>query len=74
MARSQMPNSASSQFFFTLSDDYTQSLDGKYAAFGYVVAGWETVEAAVKIPTNSDDLPSVEIRIEKITFVTPVAE
>ena len=74
MARSSGYDSASSQFFFTLSDNYTQSLDGKYAAFGYVVAGWETVEAAVKIPTNSDDLPSVEIRIEKITFVTPVAE
>ena len=74
MARSSEYDSASSQFFFTMSDSAAPSLDGKYAAFGYVVSGWETVLAAVEIPTNSSDLPSVEIRIEKITFVTPVAE
>jgi peptidyl-prolyl cis-trans isomerase B (cyclophilin B) len=74
MARSGAPDSASSQFFFTLSDSAAPSLDGKYAAFGYVVAGWDVIEEAVKIPTNSNDLPSVAILMEKITFVTPVAE
>ena len=74
MARSSEYDSASSQFFFTMSDSAAPSLDGKYAAFGYVVAGWETVKAAGNISTNSNDLPSVEIRIEKITFVTPVAK
>ncbi|WP_017324652.1 peptidylprolyl isomerase [Synechococcus sp. PCC 7336] len=34
MARSRAPNSASSQFYFTLSDQ--PQLDGRYAVFGYV--------------------------------------
>ena len=74
MARANGYDSASSQFFFTMSDSAAASLDGQYAAFGYVVAGWEVVEAASKIETNSNDLPSVSILMEKITFVTPVAE
>ena len=73
MARSSDFDSASSQFFFTLSDSAAPSLDGKYAAFGYVVAGWETVEAAAKIPT-SNEKPTTDILIETITFVTPVTE
>lgn len=44
MARSQSPNSASSQFYFGLSDDIG-FLDGDYAVFGYVTKGMETVEA-----------------------------
>ncbi|MEB3161425.1 MAG: peptidylprolyl isomerase [Synechocystis sp.] len=42
MARSQLPDSASSQFYFTLSDD-TGFLDGDYAVFGYVTQGMDTV-------------------------------
>jgi|GEM_PF-1387464 len=45
MARSSTGyDTASSQFFFTLSDDYTSSLDGLYAAFGYVTEGWDIIE------------------------------
>ncbi|GBF79143.1 peptidylprolyl isomerase [Aphanothece sacrum] len=42
MARSQPPDSASSQFYFALSD--LDFLDGDYAVFGYVKQGMETVE------------------------------
>jgi peptidyl-prolyl cis-trans isomerase B (cyclophilin B) len=42
MARSQMPDSASSQFYFTLSDE-TGFLDGDYAVFGYVTQGMDVV-------------------------------
>lgn len=42
MARSQMPNSASSQFYFTLSD--LGFLDGSYAVFGTVADGMEVVD------------------------------
>ncbi len=42
MARSQSPNSASSQFYFALDDIYF--LDGSYAVFGYVTEGMELVE------------------------------
>jgi peptidyl-prolyl cis-trans isomerase B (cyclophilin B) len=43
MARSQMPNSASSQFYFALSDDLG-FLDGDYAVFGYVSKGMDVVD------------------------------
>ena len=51
MARSQDPNSASSQFFICYSDDCT-FLDGNYAAFGKVIEGMETVDAFLEIPRN----------------------
>ena len=43
MARSQVPNSASSQFYITLTD--LPFLDGSYAVFGYVVEGMDVVDA-----------------------------
>ena len=43
MARSQMPDSASSQFYFALSDDIG-FLDGDYAVFGYVTNGMSVVD------------------------------
>lgn len=42
MARSQMPNSASSQFYFALSD--LDFLDGDYAVFGYVTSGMDVID------------------------------
>ncbi len=43
MARSQDPNSASSQFYVCLTD--TPFLDGNYAVFGKVIEGMESVQA-----------------------------
>ena len=45
MARSNDPNSATSQFFITLHDSAAWSLDGEYAAFGVVVEGMDVVDA-----------------------------
>lgn len=42
MARSQSPDSASSQFYFTLAD--LPFLDGSYAVFGKVTEGMDVVE------------------------------
>ena len=42
MARTNIPNSASSQFFI-VQQDYT-SWDGKYAVFGYVTEGMDIVD------------------------------
>ncbi len=42
MARSQMPDSASSQFYFALAD--LPFLDGNYAVFGYVSDGMDVVD------------------------------
>ncbi len=46
MARSDSPDSASSQFFIC-SDDST-GLDGSYAAFGYVIMGMSVVDEIVE--------------------------
>lgn len=43
MARSNDPNSASSQFFIC-NADARDSLDGNYAAFGYVIMGMSVVD------------------------------
>jgi len=45
MARSQDPNSASSQFYITLTS--TPFLDGNYAVFGKVTEGMDVVENIV---------------------------
>ena len=42
MARSQLPNSASSQFYFALTE--LDFLDGDYAVFGYVKDGMDVVD------------------------------
>ncbi|PIG90872.1 peptidylprolyl isomerase [Gloeocapsopsis sp. IPPAS B-1203] len=42
MARSQQPDSASSQFYFALAD--LSFLDGSYAVFGYVTDGMDVVD------------------------------
>lgn len=44
MARSMMPDSASSQFYISLDTAGTASLDGDYAVFGVVQSGIETVD------------------------------
>lgn len=48
MARSQMMNSASSQFFICDAD--ATFLDGQYAAFGKVTSGIEVVDKVAKTP------------------------
>ena len=42
MARSSLPNSASSQFFIVQQD--SPHLNGEYAAFGHVTSGMEIVD------------------------------
>ena len=45
MARSGDPNSAGSQFFICLED--SKELDGKYAAFGRIIDGFDNIERIV---------------------------
>lgn len=51
MARSQNPNSASSQFFICHKD--ARFLDRDYAAFGKVIAGMEVVDAIATCPKTA---------------------
>ncbi|MDO4156648.1 MAG: peptidylprolyl isomerase [Oscillospiraceae bacterium] len=51
MARSQDPDSASSQFFICYTDDCT-FLDGQYAAFGKVTEGMDVVDRFLEVPRS----------------------
>lgn len=53
MARSNNPNSASSQFFIVQKD--STSLDGNYACFGYVTDGIEVVDKIATTIKAEDD-------------------
>ena len=67
MARSQNPNSASSQFFIMHED--APHLDGQYAAFGKVVEGIEVVDEIASVPTNWSDRPRIEQKMAKVTLI-----
>ena len=67
MARSQMYNSASSQFFICHAN--CDFLDGQYAAFGKVVEGIETVDKIASVKTNRSDRPLVEQKMKSVVFV-----
>ncbi len=64
MARTNMPNSASSQFFIMHKD--SPHLDGDYAAFGVVTKGIEVVDKIVKVETDHRNKPLNPVRIVSI--------
>lgn len=66
MARSMMPNSASSQFFIMHKD--APHLDGQYAAFGKVVEGIEVVDEIAEVATDFRDKPKVPQIMKKVTL------
>ena len=67
MARSMMPNSASSQFFIMHQD--APHLDGGYAAFGKVVEGMEVVDEIAQTPVDFSDKPLQPQIMKKVTLV-----
>lgn len=71
MARSSLPNSASSQFFIVQED--SPHLNGEYAAFGHVTSGMEIVDAIcedVQVEdTNGTVLPENQPVITSIKVV-----
>lgn len=64
MARSMMPNSASSQFFIMHKD--AKYLDGSYAAFGAVTSGIEVVDKIANVRTTPSDKPLEAVVIKEI--------
>ncbi len=73
MARSMMPDSASSQFFICYSDDCS-FLDGNYAAFGKVIEGMESVDSFLDEYRTYNSMgekasPVEPIRIKNMTVI-----
>lgn len=67
MARTQIPDSASSQFFIMHEDG--EYLDGDYAAFGVVIDGINTVDEIASVKTDRYDKPLTDCVIESITRI-----
>ena len=67
MARSQRPNSASSQFFIMHADG--KFLDGQYAAFGKVTKGMEVVDEIAGVKTDYSDRPIIDMRMKSVTLI-----
>ena len=71
MARTNNPNSASSQFF--IMHQNAPYLDRQYAGFGAVVEGIEVVDKIAAVPTGRmgwfDDVPRVPVVIEKMEVI-----
>ena len=68
MARSNDPNSASSQFFIMVNE--APHLDGQYAAFGKVIEGMEVVDTIVSIERDGSDKPLKDQTMKSVTVDT----
>ena len=70
MARTMMPNTATSQFF--ICDGPSPHLDGNYAAFGIVIDGIEILRAIAEVETTSkyglNDWPVNDVIINSVTI------
>ncbi|WP_112718575.1 peptidylprolyl isomerase [Moritella yayanosii] len=79
LARTNNPNSATSQFFINLKNNNflnrsgSSPLQAGYAVFGRVVAGMDVVDKIAKQPTGKkkyySDVPLTNIVIESITML-----
>ena len=68
MARTNLPNTAGSQFFIMHAP--APYLDGQYAAFGKVTEGMDVVDGIARTPTGAQDRPLSEQRIRTATVDT----
>lgn len=66
MARSQNPDSASSQFY--ICDGAQHQLDGQYTVFGRVTDGMDIVRAIAQVETDARDRPVENVTIARITI------
>ena len=72
MARTAVPDSASSQFFVMHMD--APHLDGQYAGFGKVTEGLDVIDAIASVKTGNygwymQDVPKTPVVIESIEIV-----
>jgi peptidyl-prolyl cis-trans isomerase B (cyclophilin B) len=80
MARTQDPNSASSQFFINVADNQFLNHKDKtvpgwgYAVFGRVIQGQDVVDKIKAVPTGRqgmyDDVPTTAVTITKAAIVS----
>ncbi len=68
MARTQVKDSATSQFFIMHQDN--AHLDGDYAAFGKLIEGFDVLDMIAMVETDAADRPRNKVIIESVTVDT----
>ena len=68
MARTQVHDSAGSQFF--IMDEAATRLDGNYSAFGKVTEGMDEVRRIARVPRDQRDKPEKPERMKTVTVET----
>jgi peptidylprolyl isomerase len=63
MAKTSLPNSATSQFYINLKDN--TNLDSNYSVFGRVIEGMDVVDSIGKVATDTNDKPLQDVTILK---------
>ncbi len=64
MARTDDPNSASSQFF--IIDEASPHLDGSYAAFGKITQGLDVLEAISQVETETNEIGHADVPVKPV--------
>ncbi len=69
-------NSASTQFFIVheTSTRNSESLDGMYAAFGKLLAGYDTLDKIASVKTGKNDKPTKKQAMAEVRFVNIVTK
>jgi len=67
MARTAAPNSAGSQYYFTLGA--FPHLDGNYAIFGKAIDGLDVILDIGSVPTNANGLPVTPVYIHNLRML-----
>ena len=71
MAKTNSPNSATSQFYINLNDSNAASLDSNYSVFGTVVAGMDVVDKISQVPVNTDSTsPNFDKPLQNVTLIS----
>lgn len=65
-ARTQDPNSASSQFFIVVAD--SPFLDKQYTVYGEVIKGMDVADKIVAAPRDANDRPNNPTSITRVTI------
>ena len=75
MARSSNPDSASTQFFIVHQTSVinSESLNGQYAAFGKLLAGYGTLDKIASVKTGKNDKPKSKQQMAEVRFVNIVS-
>lgn len=75
MARTDDPDSATSQFFINHVDnaplDYVSDTEPGYVVFGRVTSGMDTIDAIAEQETDASDVPLNTVTIEEVEVLAP---